>query len=45
MGKMGTGIDPFFAWENGIWVIGTGIGPLGMGNKVPKMGMGLCQLR
>ena len=40
---MGTGIDPFFAWENGIWVTGTG--PLGMGNKVPQMGVGLCQLR
>ena len=44
---MGTGIDLFLDWENGIWVAGTGIGPLGMGNEVwewemnGKMGMGL----
>jgi hypothetical protein len=40
---MGTGIDIFLDWENGIWVAGTGIWPLGMGNvtKPSKMGMGL----
>ena len=38
---MGTGIDLFLDWENGIWVAGTGIRPLGMGNESSKMGMGL----
>ena len=33
---MGTGIDLFLDWENGIWVAGTGIWPLGMGNEVLK---------
>jgi hypothetical protein len=28
---MGTGIDLFLDWENGIWVAETGIWPLGMG--------------
>jgi hypothetical protein len=31
---MGTGIDLFLYWENGIWVAGTGIWALGMGNEV-----------
>jgi hypothetical protein len=35
---MGTGIDLFLDWENGIWVAGTGILPLGMGNEVLKNG-------
>jgi hypothetical protein len=38
---MGTEIDLFLDWENGIWVAGTGIWPLGMGNESSKMGMGL----
>jgi hypothetical protein len=33
---MGTGIDLFLDWENGIWV--AGIWPLGMGNEVLKKG-------
>ena len=37
-GKMGTGIDLFLDWENGIWVAGTGICPLGIGNEVLKNG-------
>ena len=28
---MGTGIDLFLYWENGIWIAGTGIWALGMG--------------
>jgi hypothetical protein len=28
---MGTGIDLFLDWENGIWVAGTGIWPLSLG--------------
>jgi hypothetical protein len=36
---MGTGIDLFLDWENGIWVAGTG--PLGMGNEVLKNGNGI----
>jgi hypothetical protein len=36
---MGTGIDLFLDWENGIWVAGTGIWPLGMGNEVLKNGI------
>jgi hypothetical protein len=35
---MGTGIDLFLDWENGIWVAGTGIWPLG--NEVHKNGNG-----
>jgi hypothetical protein len=38
---MGTGIDLFLDWENGIWVAGTGIWPLGMGNEVLKNGNGI----
>jgi hypothetical protein len=33
---MGTGIDLFLDWENGIWVAGTGIWP--PGNEVLKNG-------
>jgi hypothetical protein len=37
---MGTGIDLFLDWENGIWVAGTGIWlGLGMGNEVLKNGI------
>jgi hypothetical protein len=38
---MGTEIDLFLDWENGIWVAGTGIWPLGMGNDVLKNGNGI----
>ena len=38
---MGTGIDLFLDWENGIWDAGTGIWPLGMGNEVLKNGNGI----
>jgi hypothetical protein len=38
---MGIGIDLFLDWENGIWVAGTGIWPLGMGNEVLKNGNGI----
>ena len=38
---MGTRIDLFLDWENGIWVAGTGIWPLGMGNEVLKNGNGI----
>jgi hypothetical protein len=38
---MGTGIDLFLDWENEIWVAGTGIWPLGMGNEVLKNGNGI----
>jgi hypothetical protein len=31
---MGTGIDQFLDWENGIWVAGTGIWALGMSSEV-----------
>ena len=44
-GKMGTGIDLFLDWENGIWVAGTGIWPLGMGNEVLKNGNGIEVMR
>ena len=38
---MGTGIDLFLDWENGIWVAGTGIWPLPEWEmKSSKMGMG-----
>jgi hypothetical protein len=40
---MGTGIDLFLDWENGIWVAGTG--PLGMGNEVLKNGNGIEVMR
>jgi hypothetical protein len=42
---MGTGIDLFLDWENGIWVAGTGIWPLGMGNEVLKNGNGIEMMR
>ena len=42
---MGTGIDLFLGWENGIWVAGTGIWPLGMGNEVLKNGNGIEVMR
>jgi hypothetical protein len=42
---MGTGIDLFLDWENGIWVAGTGIWPLGMGNEVLKNGIGIEVMR
>jgi hypothetical protein len=42
---MGTGIDLFLDWENGIWVAGTGIWPLGMGNEVLKNGNGIEVMR
>jgi hypothetical protein len=38
---METEIDLFLDWENGIWVAGTGIWPLGMGNEVLKNGNGI----
>ena len=38
---MGTGIDLFLDWENGIWVAGIGIWPLGMGNEALKNGNGI----
>ena len=38
---MGTKIDLFLDWENEIWVAGTGIWPLGMGNGVLKNGNGI----
>ena len=40
---MGSGIDLFLDWENGIWVAGTG--PLGMGNEVLKNGNGIEVIR
>jgi hypothetical protein len=42
---MGTGNDLFLDWENEIWVAGTGIGPLGMGNEVLKNGIGIEEMR
>jgi hypothetical protein len=42
---MGTGIDLFLDWENGSWVAGTGIWPLGMGNEVLKNGNGIEVMR
>jgi hypothetical protein len=42
---MGTGIDLFLDWENGIWVAGTGIWPPGMGNEVLKNGNGIEVMR
>jgi hypothetical protein len=42
---MGTGIDLFLDWENGIWVAGTGIWPLGMGNEVLQNGNGIEVMR
>jgi hypothetical protein len=42
---MGTGIDLFLDWENGILVAGTGIWPLGMGNEVLKNGNGIEVMR
>jgi hypothetical protein len=42
---MGIGIDLFLDWENGIWVAGTGIWPLGMGNEVLKNGNGIEVMR
>ena len=42
---MGTGIDLFLDWRNGIWVAGTGIWPLGMGNEVLKNGNGIEVMR
>jgi hypothetical protein len=42
---MGTGIDIFLDWENGIWVAGTGIWPLGMGNEALKNGDGIEVMR
>jgi hypothetical protein len=44
-GKIGTGIDLFLDWENGIWVWGSGIWPLGMGNEVLKNGNGIEVMR
>jgi hypothetical protein len=44
-GKMGTGIDLFLDWENGIWVAGTGIWQLRMGNEVLKNGNGIEVMR
>jgi hypothetical protein len=41
---MGTVID-LFLWENGIWVAGIGIWPLGMGNEVLKNGNGIEVMR
>jgi hypothetical protein len=40
---MGTGIDLFLDCENGIWVAGTGIWPLG--NEVLKNGNGIAVMR
>ena len=42
---MGTGIDLFLDWEYWIWVAGTGIWPLGMGNEVLKNGNGIEVMR
>jgi hypothetical protein len=42
---MGTVIDLFLDWENGIWVAGTGIWPLGMGNEILKNGNGIEVMR
>jgi hypothetical protein len=42
---MGTGIDLFLDWENGICVAGTGIWPLGMGNEVLRNGNGIEVMR
>ena len=43
---MGTGIELFLDWENGIWVAGLhGIWPLGMGNEVLKNGNGIEVMR
>jgi hypothetical protein len=42
---MGTGIDLFLDWENGIWVAGTGIWPLGMRNEVLKNGIWIEVMR
>jgi hypothetical protein len=42
---MGTGIDLFLDWENEIWVAGTGIWPLGMGNEILKNGNGIKVMR
>jgi hypothetical protein len=42
---MGTGIDLFFGWENGIWVTGIGIWLLGMGNEALKTGNGIEVMR
>ena len=42
---MGTGIDLFLDWENGIWDAGTGIWPLGIGNEVLKNGNGIEVMR
>jgi hypothetical protein len=39
------GIELFLDWENGIWVAGTGIWPLGMGNKVLKNRNGIEVMR
>jgi hypothetical protein len=38
---MGTGIDLFLDWENGIWVAGLGFGHWEWEMKSSKMGMGL----
>jgi hypothetical protein len=35
----------FLDWENGIWVAGTGIWSLGMGNEVLKNGNGIEVMR
>ena len=35
----------YLDWENGIWVAGTGIWPLGMGNEVLKNGNGIEVMR
>jgi hypothetical protein len=42
---MGTVIDLVFDREKGIWVAGTGIWPLGMGNEVLKNGNGIEVMR
>jgi hypothetical protein len=42
---MGTGIDLILDLENGIWVAGTGIWSLGMGNEVLKNGNGIEVMR
>ena len=42
---MGTEIDLFLDWENRIWVAGTEIWPLGMGNEVLKNGNGIELMR
>ena len=41
---MGTEIDLFLDWENGIWVAATGIWPLGMGNEVLRNGIELMRV-